>query len=143
MRARSTRFAAAVLVVGVATLAPTSAAAVPEAPAGFDQDPFSIAGDGSSVRGSVDWSRGGDPREIRGRISGRVRSSGGDCARVEIAWLNSANSTIRTAGARACGGNSESFGASYASSALACVRVRLLVAGEQAGPSRLLCAGGT
>lgn len=136
-------------LLGGLVLIPSSSAAgaiaprIPTRAAAFDNDPFEVSGGGARVTGSVSWSRGGDPRDVRGRISGRLRSAEGGCSQVLVSWANASNSTLDASSEEACGGASGGFGFSFASSALECVRVELTVRGSRVGPTRLLCAGGS
>ncbi len=140
MRTTAVGLGAGLLAVA-SVLVAMPASAVPSAPSvrsGFDQDPFEISGSRGSASGSVEWSRSGDSRTIRGSLSGDVNSSSG-CATLQISWLNSAYTTIGST-SRGCSGD---ISASFSSPALQCVRIRLLVRGDQTGPTKLLCAGGT
>lgn len=137
--ALGTRFGACMLLFGaLAALTPSAAGAAPARFTVFDDDPFSVSAGPADASGSATWSRGGDPRDVRGSVSGTLNSSSG-CARLQVSWLNAGNGTISSDSTKVCDG-SDGFGFSFVSPALECVRVTL-VAGRGSA-SKVLCAGG-
>jgi hypothetical protein len=134
--------AAALLLLAGSLLA--AAPAAQARPAAFDADPFHISGAQAEASGSVSWSHGSDPRAMRGELYGRLNYDGhSGCARLSVEWLNGDASTLRSTGRSACAGSSTDLSLSYSSPALQCVRLRLVVNGNEVGDSRMLCAGGS
>lgn len=134
---RSAARGGALALVVASLLIGTPASAVTShvpARAQFDSDDFSMSGSTGTADGSVSWSRSGG-RVIHGRVTGTLQSRGDNCARLEVVWLNSANSTLSRNSSRTC--DSTGFGLSYSSPNLQCVLIRL------GGSTRQLCAGGS
>jgi hypothetical protein len=132
------------LVVVSLLLAPTSTAPAHGHSAGYDEDPFHISGAEAVASGSVEWSHGSDPGTVRGWVQGRLTFNGhSGCAHVDAVWMDGDAGTMRSGGQTACAGGSTDLSLSYSSPGLQCVRLRLVVRGEEVGDSRLLCAGGS
>ena len=136
---------AVVSVVAVSLLlAPSAMTPAQARVTGYDSDPFRISGAQAVASGSVSWSHGSDPRDMRGALDGRLSYDGrSGCAHLEVEWLSGDASTLRSVGRTACAGSSTGVSLSYSSPALQCVRLRLSVNGGDTGDSRMLCAGGS
>ena len=119
-----------------------AAAAVGTAAAGFDVDKFSISNSRADLSGRLVWSQSDRRPGTSARLTGRLSSKRG-CARVQVAWLNASTNELGSIGRIVCGGGTKRVSLRFRHDALECARVQLFSGGDQTGPARLLCAGGS
>jgi hypothetical protein len=122
----------------LAAAAPAAAAAIGEA---FDSDDVSISGSRADFEGDLAWSDSTTGPETVGKLTGRLAADR-KCARLQVDWLDAGTGTLDSDKRSTCDG-SDRISVRFKHASLECARVRLFYAGDETGPTRLVCAGGS